>query len=581
MKNASPFTVFQPLQGILTREVTLPKVLRHEGRLERLLILLHALVALLIGYGLFLAPEHALRILHLSPINPQPGSPPGVRLAGALLAGLAVTLLCLLPMTAPEVRRRIAVGFFVTSSFLFLAQVFVLLHTGSSVTVMIVISVLFGAALLLAGRLRVFAGWTPFSSATRDLQKKWQEQIREAAAQQERNRLARDLHDSIKQQIFSVRLASATAEARLDSDLAGAREALAHVRKSAQEAAVEMQALLHQLRPEPLANVGLVEALREQCESLGYRTSAQVAFEVGELPADEQLPPAAQEALFRVAQEALANVARHSRAAQVQVRLGREVENDASVLVLEVRDDGQGFDAAQEAPGMGLRGMKDRLRPFGGSLEVESATGSGTRILARLLVAPAEEPRPQAGETREEVTIRRIKGDALLGGILMFTFQIVGQPDLSLSGFAYFVLIYGSFHLMRMLRARFRSVAAATAVARLFTLSTVFWSILGFWKANPETFRFLAEPATLFPLAGLALALMLIEASSHSRRLRGAEKSFRGSKLVPCAFLLGVATSLPFFFLAEPLTVARTCVIAASLFYIAWWVWDSLQGEPS
>src|SRR5436305_7513893 len=173
-------------------------------------------------------------------------------------------------------------------------------------------------------------------------------QIGEAAAQEERNRLARDLHDSIKQQLFSINVGTATAQERWERDPEGARKALADVRRSAREAMVEMQAMLHQLRPEPLGTAGLVEALREQCEALGYRTGAEVTLELGEPLPDDRMPPGAPEALFRMAQEMMANVARHARAPHVRLWLGRQDEE----VLLRIVDHGQGFDPAAVVSGM-------------------------------------------------------------------------------------------------------------------------------------------------------------------------------------------------------------------------------------
>ena len=126
------------------------------------------------------------------------------------------------------------------------------------------------------------------------------------AAQEERNRLARDLHDSIKQQLFSIHVGAAAVQARWDNDPTGAKTALADVRQSAQAALVEMNALLQQLAPAPLAKVGLVQALQEQAEALGYRTGADVAVDIGPLPDDERFPDGAQEAIFRTGQPGLA-----------------------------------------------------------------------------------------------------------------------------------------------------------------------------------------------------------------------------------------------------------------------------------
>jgi histidine kinase len=120
-------------------------------------------------------------------------------------------------------------------------------------------------------------------------------QVSETAAQEERNRLARDLHDSIKQQLFSISVSVAAARARHDAATPNARdphdELLDEIAQRAQEAQVEMQALLLQLRPTPLEQIGLVEALRVQAEALGYRSGAQVTVELGDLPAETRLPP--------------------------------------------------------------------------------------------------------------------------------------------------------------------------------------------------------------------------------------------------------------------------------------------------
>ena len=217
-------------------------------------------------------------------------------------------------------------------------------------------------------------------------------QIEEAAAQEERNRLARDLHDSIKQQLFSINVGAAAAQERWERDPEGARKSLADVRRSAREAMVEMQAMLHQLRPEALGTAGLIEALREQCEALGYRSGAEVALELGEPIPDDRLPPGAPEALFRIAQEMLANVARHARARQVRVWLGRL----NGEVVIRIEDDGQGFNPAAENPGMGLRNLKERAESMRGKLEIASTPGTGTRVAVRI---PLTLPVPEAVET--------------------------------------------------------------------------------------------------------------------------------------------------------------------------------------
>lgn len=219
----------------------------------------------------------------------------------------------------------------------------------------------------------------------------------QAAVQEERNRLARDLHDSIKQQLFGINVQAAAAQARWDHDPKAAQGAIADVRRSAHEAMVEMRALLQQLRPAPLETVGLVEALRDQCEALGYRSGARVTTHFGALPPDDQLPPGAQDAIFRIAQEALGNVARHARADHVALHLDQHHE----ALLLQVRDDGQGFDPQRAGGGMGLGNMRERVQLVGGSITVESAPGDGTLLSVHVpLVQPLVQEARMSAETK-------------------------------------------------------------------------------------------------------------------------------------------------------------------------------------
>ncbi len=238
-------------------------------------------------------------------------------------------------------------------------------------------------------------------------------QVSEAAVQEERKRMARDLHDSIKQQIFGMAVSAATAEARWESDPAGARAALAAVRESAHEAQMEMQALLQQLRPTPLESIGLVEALRIQLEALGYRSGTATSLELGDLPPDVRLPPGAQDAVFRVAQEAFANVARHARAEHVTVKLYQT----AATLELQVIDDGQGFEPSTAPGGMGLANIRERVRGLDGTVRVESMPGAGTTLHVSLPLAPA--PPVQAASAAHALdvgteTARRVAAEAVM-----------------------------------------------------------------------------------------------------------------------------------------------------------------------
>lgn len=210
------------------------------------------------------------------------------------------------------------------------------------------------------------------------LSRKLMEQIGEEAAQAERDRLARDLHDSIKQQLFSINVSAAAVRERWDKDRAGAHVALDDVQHSAQAAMVEMNALLKQLRPNPLETVGLIDALREQCEALAFRTGAEVTTFFGELPTEAQLPTGAYTTLFRIAQEALSNIARHARAQRIHLRL--ELDAQLSAFVMEIRDDGQGFDTKNSTGGMGLANMWQRAQSIRSPLVIDTAPGQGTTI---------------------------------------------------------------------------------------------------------------------------------------------------------------------------------------------------------
>ena len=214
----------------------------------------------------------------------------------------------------------------------------------------------------------------PANSAA-NLRSQYEQQIRQAGAHEERNRLARDLHDSIKQQIFVIQTAAATAQTRFDADSEGAMQALEQVRGSAREAMTEMEAMLDQLRAAPLGNAGLVESLKRQCEALGFRTGANVEFKPGDLPPVGALAAGVYEAVFRVAQEALANVGRHARATQVLVSLGSARRR----LVLRIEDNGAGFDPNQSRPGMGLANMHERAKEYG-EFELMSRPGGGTTV---------------------------------------------------------------------------------------------------------------------------------------------------------------------------------------------------------
>jgi signal transduction histidine kinase len=137
-----------------------------------------------------------------------------------------------------------------------------------------------------------------------------------------------------------------------------------------------MEVMLDQLRAEPLETTGLIAALKKLCESIGFRTGAQVEFKLGTIPPAALSAPGAAEAILRVAQEALANVARHARASHVTVSL----DSANNSMQLTVTDDGAGFDPAQDSRGMGSANMRARAEELGGTFNLTSAPNSGTTI---------------------------------------------------------------------------------------------------------------------------------------------------------------------------------------------------------
>jgi signal transduction histidine kinase len=204
------------------------------------------------------------------------------------------------------------------------------------------------------------------------------ERAQAAAALEERQHLARELHDSVSQALYGITLGSDAARTLLDRDPARVAGPLEYVRSLAESGLAEMRALIFELRPESLENEGLVAALEKQAAALRARHEIEVHTALCEEP---DVPLWVKDALYRIAQEALHNTARHARAEDVGLLLERETEG----ILLEVRDDGIGFDPSRPFPGhLGLKSMRERAERLGGALEVESRPGKGTRILVRI-----------------------------------------------------------------------------------------------------------------------------------------------------------------------------------------------------
>ena len=212
------------------------------------------------------------------------------------------------------------------------------------------------------------------------------EQAQTLAVMVERQRMARELHDSVSQALYGIALGARTARALLDRDPIAAIEPIEYVAALANAGMAEMRALIFELRPESLAEEGLVVALTKQAESLRARHQLDVQLDLCEEP---DLPLATQAALYRIAQEALHNIVKHARASAVTLRLCAPTAQ-APLLALDIHDDGVGFDPDGAFPGhLGLRSMRERAAQLGGTLAINSALGCGTQIRVRVPVAAA------------------------------------------------------------------------------------------------------------------------------------------------------------------------------------------------
>ncbi|WP_235018021.1 GAF domain-containing sensor histidine kinase [Thermomonospora echinospora] len=212
------------------------------------------------------------------------------------------------------------------------------------------------------------------------------ERNRELTVVEERNRLARELHDAVAQKLFSLRLTAQAAAALAERDPARTVRELDQVQRLAGEALAELRAVIHELRPADLAGDGLVASLRKHVEVLDRAHETRVGLTVEREAAGlaAELSDEHEIAVFRIAQEAVHNALRHAGARTVEVRLAGAGAGGG--LRLEVVDDGRGLDAEAADPsrqgGLGLASMRERAASVGGALTVDSrpAPGTGTRV---------------------------------------------------------------------------------------------------------------------------------------------------------------------------------------------------------
>ena len=210
------------------------------------------------------------------------------------------------------------------------------------------------------------------------------------AVLEERQRLARDLHDSVTQSIYGVSvLAEATARLLESNETETAVENLRELRQAALKALRELRHMIFELRPPELEKLGLVAALQARLATVENR--AGLKTEMNHDGADD-LPLAVADGLYRIAHEAFSNSVKHARATRIRLGLER-VEDD---VILEILDDGLGFDVemGKSKGGLGLRGMEERAEKMGGTLSIKTESGRGTSIRVCVPVAGPRYPTP-------------------------------------------------------------------------------------------------------------------------------------------------------------------------------------------
>jgi PAS domain S-box-containing protein len=203
------------------------------------------------------------------------------------------------------------------------------------------------------------------------------EQAKQLAALEERQRLARDLHDAVSQTLFSASVVAETLPLLIDTDLEEVRQGLPKLEKLTKGALAEMRTLLIELRPEALMGASLEVLLNQLLTSVQIRTKAAIRLTFN---ADTDPRPDAKIGLYRIAQEALNNAIKHARATQISVT----VEGDADSIHLRIEDNGRGFDLETAAANhFGLSIMRERAATAGIALSIASSSQQGTHVDAR------------------------------------------------------------------------------------------------------------------------------------------------------------------------------------------------------
>ncbi len=213
-------------------------------------------------------------------------------------------------------------------------------------------------------------------------------------ALQERKNLVQDLHDSLSQNLFGLLVMAEAAQEGIEHGRPVTEKTLVKISENARHALREMRLFLHELQPVNLERDGLVNVLQKRLTSVEGRSGLQTRFiSEGEI----SLSPNKELALYYIAQEALNNILRHAQAKMVELNLKMKRVN----VMLEITDDGIGFEQQVDKGGFGLKNMRERVKQIGGKLKIDSSTGKGTKITV-IVRDDRRSPRPKKKRTRNK-----------------------------------------------------------------------------------------------------------------------------------------------------------------------------------
>jgi signal transduction histidine kinase len=208
--------------------------------------------------------------------------------------------------------------------------------------------------------------------------------------EEERRRIARDLHDDVSQRLAAIEIEGDHMERNIPSDALKAKVGIQRIRAAVATLSEDVRAMSHRIHPAIIEDLGLKAALRILSEEFGQREKMIATFSSDNLPEDVPLEIAT--ALYRITQEALRNVTKHAGQTHTRVSLRRIPEG----IQLQVADFGHGFDMEAVRHGLGLVSMEERARQIGASLQIQSALGEGTRVTVSVPLPEAPSPEKSA-----------------------------------------------------------------------------------------------------------------------------------------------------------------------------------------